>query len=88
MHRGHGWIGRKDRDGTDVKAVVLRDGGERVHVKIVNVSAEGCCLQSDELFRIGEHVSIALPRMGDVRARIRWSLPGSAGTQFLNSDGE
>ena len=39
------------------------------------------------MFRIGEHLSIALPRMGNVRAQVRWALPGSAGTQFLD-DGD
>jgi PilZ domain len=84
MQRDHGWVGRKDRNGIDVDAIVLRQDGAQVNVKLTNVSAEGCCLQSDETFRIGEQVSIALPRVGDVRARVRWALPGAAGTQFLD----
>jgi hypothetical protein len=84
MQRGQGWVGRKDRNGIDVDAIVLRQDGAQVTVKVTNVSSEGCCLQSDEDFRIGEHVSIALPKVGDVRARVRWALPGTAGTQFLD----
>lgn len=82
--RGFDWVGRKDRNHTDVDALVLRDDGNRVAVKLTNVSDEGCRLETDELFRIGELVSIALPRMGNVRAQVRWALPGSAGTQFLD----
>lgn len=81
--RGLGWVGRKDRNEVEVDALVMRDDGNRVTVKLTNVSDDGCRLESDETFRIGEHVSIALPRMGSVRAQIRWALPGSAGTQFL-----
>ncbi|WP_458390249.1 PilZ domain-containing protein [Sphingomonas sp. F9_3S_D5_B_2] len=67
-----------------VDAIVLREDGARVTVKLTNVSDQGCCLNGDETFRIGEHVSIALPRMGSVRAQIRWALPGTAGGQFLD----
>lgn len=84
MHRGQGWIGRKDRNEIDVEATVLRGDGERVAVRLTNLSNEGCRLQTPEMFRIGEHVSIALPRIGSVRAQVRWALPGSAGTQFID----
>jgi len=84
MQRGQGWVGRKDRNHVSVDALVLRDDGARVKVKLTNVSNEGCRLECDEMFRIGEHVSIGLPRMGNVRAQVRWALPGSAGTQFLD----
>jgi len=87
MQRGQGWIGRKDRSHVSVDALVLRDDGARVKVRLTNVSNEGCRLEADEMFRIGEHLSIALPRMGNVRAQVRWALPGSAGTQFLD-DGD
>jgi hypothetical protein len=87
MNRVSGWVGRKDRNQTDVPATVLRSDGERVSVRLADVSDEGCRLESDELFNIGEHISIALPRMGSVRAQVRWALPGSAGTQFLD-DGD
>jgi len=84
MQRGQGWIGRKDRSHVSVDALVLRDDGARVKVRLTNVSNEGCRLEADEMFRIGEHLSIALPRMGNVRAQVRWALPGSAGTQFID----
>jgi hypothetical protein len=84
MHRGQGWVGRKDRNDLDVEATVLRDDGVRVTVRLTNLSQEGCRLESDEQFRIGEHVSIAIARVGNLRAQIRWALPGSAGTQFVD----
>ena len=84
MQRGQGWVGRKDRNHVNVEALVLRDDGAQLKVKLTNVSDEGCRIESDEMFRIGERISIGLPRMGNVRAQIRWALPGSAGTQFLD----
>lgn len=79
----HGWIGRKDRDDVEVDAVVLRDGGDSVRVKLTNVSDQGCRMECGETFRIGELVQIALPAMGCVQAQVRWALPGSAGAQFI-----
>ena len=84
MHRGQGWVGRKDRNDVNVDATVVRDDGARVTVKLTNLSIEGCRLQTDEMFRIGEHISIAFSRVGNLRAQVRWALPGSAGTQFVD----
>ena len=83
MQRLHGWIGRNDRNDIEVEAVVLRNDGDAVRVKLTNVSDQGCRMESDQTFRIGELVSIALPAMGQVQAQVRWALPGSAGAQFI-----
>ena len=83
MHREQGWVGRKDRHEVTVDAVVHRDGGQKVKVTLTNFSDNGCRIEAEEEFRIGERVSIALPRMGNVAAQVRWALPGSAGAQFL-----
>ena len=37
---------------------------------------------------IGERLAIAIPRLGQLNAQIRWALHGSAGAKFLNDDGE
>ena len=40
-------------------------------------------MQPGEDFNVGERVQIAVPRMGNVKAQVRWALPGAAGTRFL-----
>jgi hypothetical protein len=52
-------------------------------VKVTNCTDEGCRLESGEDFLIGERLDIAIPRMGQLRAQVRWALPGSAGAKFL-----
>ena len=32
---------------------------------------------------LSERLQIAVPRMGNIRAQVRWCLPGAAGTRFL-----
>ena len=83
MDREHGWIGRKDRHSVTLDAVVHHEDGRRVTVKLVDFSEEGCRIESDEHFRIGERVEIDIPRKGMVKAQIRWALGDSAGVKFL-----
>lgn len=83
MHRMHGWIGRKDRGEVAINAVVHRDDGSRQSVTLSNLSSDGCRIESDGDFRIGERLQIAVPGMGQLNAQIRWALPGSAGARFL-----
>ena len=83
MERIHGWIGRKDRDPVVVDAVIHRTDGSKSPVRLTNFSDDGCRIESDADFRIGERLAIAIPRMGQVKAQIRWALEGDAGAQFL-----
>lgn len=79
----HGWIGRKDRDDVAIDAVVHRADGSSESVTLSNLSREGCRIESGGDFRIGEHLKIAIPTMGQRNAQVRWALPGSAGARFL-----
>jgi hypothetical protein len=83
VHRIHGWIGRKDRQPVAVDAVVRRADGTSTAVKLSNVSDDGCRMETDEDFRIGELFDIAIPRFGQVRAQVRWAIGGSAGAKFV-----
>ncbi len=85
MDRMHGWIGRKDRDDVAIDAVVHRGDGSKKSVALSNLSPEGCRIDSDGDFRIGERLQIAIPSMGQLNAQIRWALPGSAGARFLST---
>jgi hypothetical protein len=78
-----GWVGRKDRHPVEIDAVVHRDDGSHENVKLSNFSEEGCRIEIDRDLRIGERLQIAIPRMGQVKAQVRWALPGSAGARFL-----
>ena len=83
MQRAHGWVGRKDRHPVEIDAVVHRNDGSKQEVKLSNLSDEGCRMDSEGHFEIGERLQIAIPRMGQIKAQVRWALPGSAGARFL-----
>lgn len=83
MRRMQGWVGRRDRHEVEIDAVVHYNDGSKAPVKLSNFSEEGCRIASEHDFRIGERLQIAIPRMGHVKAQVRWALPGSAGARFL-----
>ena len=83
MLRVHDWVGRKDRHPVTIDAIVQRVDGSTSAVKVTNCSDEGCCLESDEDFTIGERLQIAIPRMGHMKAQVRWTVPGGAGAKFV-----
>ena len=83
MRRVHEGIGRKDRYGVEVDAIIYRADGTKASVRLTNLSDGGCRIDSAIDFRVGERLQIALPRMGYIRAQVRWSLPGCAGAKFL-----
>ena len=83
MERAHGWIGRKDRHPVVVDAVVHRTDGSKSPVRLSDFSDDGCRIESKIEFRIGERLQIAIPRMGHMKAQIRWAMADTAGAKFL-----
>ena len=87
MQRMHGWVGRKDRHHVAIEAVVHWDDGRKESVTLINFSEEGCRIESDVEFRIGERLEIDVPRLGQMKAQVRWAFAGSAGAKFLPEGG-
>jgi hypothetical protein len=83
MERMHGWVGRRDRHPVTLDAVVHRTDGSKLPVKLTNYSEEGCRIEAPEPFAIGERLQVAIPRMGKLKAQVRWAIAGSAGARFL-----
>jgi hypothetical protein len=77
-----GMARRKDRHLVEIDAVVHRTDGRKQPVKLSNFSDEGCRIDAGD-FRIGERLQIAIPRMGYIKAQVRWLLPDSAGARFV-----
>jgi len=83
MQRLLGWTGRKDCNAVEIAAVAHRTDGSKHAVKLTNFSDEGCRMEGAEPFRIGEELRIAVPGIGQLKAQVRWALPGNAGAQFV-----
>jgi len=83
MQRTQAWARRKDRHPVEIEAVVQRTDGSKEPVKLSNFSDEGCRIEAAGDYHIGERLQIAIPRMGHIKAQVRWSMPGSVGARSL-----
>ena len=83
MQRAQAWVRRKDRHPVEIDAVVQRTDGRKQPVKLSNFSDEGCRIEGDGDYHIGERLQISIPRMGHIKAQVRWAMPGSVGARFL-----
>jgi hypothetical protein len=59
--------------------------GQVLKVEVTDLTGEGCCVTGT--YRIGEWLSIALPRTNELRAQVRWAVFGKSGLRFENGLG-
>ncbi len=78
-----GEIKRGPRVATDLKATMMREGGQELEVIITDISKDGFKLATETPLKIGERIDLRVPKTGDVPAQIRWALGGEAGGVFL-----
>ena len=81
--REPGYIKRSPRVATNYKTSVKDSDGVTVPVVVVDISKEGCRLETDGSLQIGEKVEISVGRLGTYPAQIRWALGNEAGAVFL-----
>ena len=74
---------RRVRFPVSIDAVVRRSDGSKFAAQVCDFSDQGCRIETKHDFHIGERLQIAIPRMGSLKAQVRWALAGSAGTRFL-----
>jgi transposase len=79
--RGH--IKRSPRIDTRIETFVTDSDGNRMSVVVIDMSRDGCRLETSAMLRIGEKVQIEVPKHGTFAAQIRWALGNEAGAVFL-----
>ena len=70
------------RHSVRLDASVVRGDGAEVAAIVTDLSLDGCCLIGP--FRIGERVTVKIPKVGSLAAEIRWAFMGRAGARFLS----
>jgi hypothetical protein len=75
---------RRERHPVAIDAIMHRTDGSKAAVKLTNFSDQGCRIEcAGEELRVGERLAIAIPRMGQVKAQVRWTVGKSAGARFV-----
>ena len=74
---------RGRRHSVRLEASAIRANGSKVPAIVTDLSLDGCCLIGP--FRIGERVTVDIPKVGKLAAEIRWAFMGRAGARFVNN---
>ena len=77
------WPQRRQRHAVRLEAIVATSGGGSVATDVTDLSLDGCCLSGR--FKIGEHLQVKIPRIGEHSAEVRWSFLGRTGVRFIRS---
>lgn len=67
----------------NVAGIASRFDGSKVPVRVMNISYEGCQLETEKFLLVGERVKLSLPGLGEIPAEVRWAIKGRAGARFV-----
>lgn len=82
--REPGFIKRAPRVETRFETSLTDSDGGKVPIVVLDISREGCRMETDGTLKIGEQVQIQVPKYGTFAAQIRWALGNEAGAVFLD----
>lgn len=85
MRRTPNFVKRAPRVDVRRSAVLINSDGVATEVAILDISSGGFRLQTDEIPRIGEFVTLRVERGEELPAQIRWALGMEAGGVFLTT---
>ena len=66
-----------------LEVMAFRADGPGFPVIIADISRDGCQIQSDASFEVGETVKLKHEVMGELSGKVRWASEGRAGLQFV-----
>lgn len=81
--REPGQIKRAPRVDTRFHASLIDSDGNKAEVVVIDISKEGCRLETEGMLKIGEKVQLQVPKYGNFPAQIRWAIGNQAGAVFL-----
>lgn len=81
--REPGHIKRAARVDTRIETFLTDSDGNRIPVVVIDISRDGCRMETSAMLRISEKVQLEVPKYGTFAAQIRWALGNEAGAVFL-----
>src|SRR5438045_529915 len=82
VQRATAGVRHRNRYAVDIDALVYRSDGTRLQALVSDFSEQGCRIESGASFQVGERLQIAIPRMGQIKAQVRWIAAGVIGARF------
>ena len=81
--REPGFIKRAPRVETKFDASLTDSDGGTIAVVVLDISREGCRLETDGSLTVGERIELEVPKYGTYPAQVRWVAGNEAGVVFL-----
>ena len=73
---------RRERRPVSMRGYALRPDGSSVEVLILDLSYEGCGIETPSEFEPGEPLKLSVLRLGGIDTHVRWYRDGKAGLVF------
>ncbi len=77
------WPDRRQRHRVQLEADLIQADGATSQTIVSDLSLDGCRIAG--WFRIGDDVRLRIPRIGEVRGKVRWAMNGRAGVRFVQN---
>jgi hypothetical protein len=75
-------IQRRERRPVAMQALVASDDGQTGEALLLDLSYDGCGIETPLPLRPGQAITLSVPGRGAIRARVRWCDDGKAGLVF------
>jgi hypothetical protein len=66
-----------------IAGIARRSDGGQVGVQVLNISYEGCQMETEKFLLVGEQIKLCLPGLGEIPAEVRWATRDRAGARFV-----
>jgi hypothetical protein len=78
----HEAVERSERRHVSLQALITRQGGKVADVRILDLSHDGCGIETPVGLAPGEPITLSIPGRGSLPTLVRWYKDGHAGLQF------
>jgi hypothetical protein len=75
-------VDRRERRQVSLRALAIREDGSSAEILLLDLSYEGCGIETSADLRAGEAIKLSVLRRGVIDAHVRWCEKGRAGLTF------
>jgi hypothetical protein len=79
-------IQRRERRAVTMRGYAVRDDGSSHEILVLDLSYEGCGIETPLALEPGERIKLSVLRRGAIDAEVRWCKRGKAGLVFIAED--
>lgn len=83
---GHEPVERRERRPVTLRGFALRDDGSTIEILLLDLSYEGCGIETPLELAPGETLRLSILRRGAIEAKVRWCEGGKAGLVFESEE--